>query len=434
MTPPGLIAILTTDLVAITRGRSVSAEEDGWRTAGIGWVPANAALDPFGAIAPNPFGPNGDLRLMPDSATEVHLAGIANRPDLHFVLGDLVDLHGAPWSCCPRGLLRAAVRDLAASGLQLTVAFEQEFTLLDQVEHAAPPFSLMAHRRAEPLLSELFAALDEAGARPESILPEYGAGQFEITCAPTDALAAADRAVTIREVARDLAGAAGRRISFAPKPAADGVGNGVHIHMSLRDLSGRPTMRDPARPGGLSAQAGAFAAGVLRLMAPLCAFTAPTPVSYLRLVPHHWSAAYACLGERNREAALRICPLPAAAADPDGSFNVEYRPADATANPYLALTALVRAGLSGVRAALPAPPLVQRDPADLTEDERVALGAARLPESLPGALAALKGSPEVSGWFDPIFMETFRSVKLQEATHAAGLSAAELCRRYTAIY
>ncbi len=435
MTPPGLISILTTDFVALTRGRSVSDQSESWRTNGAGWVPANASLDPFGDIArPNPFGPMGDVRLIPDAASEVHLAGIEGRPDLHFVLSDIVELDGRPWDCCSRSLLKAALADLAAAGVRLDVAYEQEFCLLAMVDNPAPPFSLAAHRRAEPFLSELFALLDEAGVEPENILPEFGAGQFEITCAPTAALAAADRAVVIREVARDLASAKGQGISFAPKLRPDGVANGVHIHFSLRDLQGRPITRDASAPGGLSRQAAAFAAGILRHMPALCAFTAPSPASYLRLAPHHWSAAYACLGERNREAALRICPLPASASDPDRSFNLEFRPADVTANPYLALAVLVRAGLAGLAEGLPMPPLVNADPSETTEAELQALGVARLPTSLPLALGALEADSVAQAWFPPLFLDAYRGVKLREIWLAAGVSPAELCARYAAVY
>ncbi len=434
MTPPSLLAILTTDLVAMTRGRSVSADAQSWRTQGVGWVPANISLDPFGAIAsPNPYGAAGDMRLLPDLDTEVHLTGIPGRPDLHFVLADITALDGTPWQCCPRSILRAALADLAAAGFQLDVSFEQEFSLPGDAP-AHPPFSLQAHRTAEPFLSDLFAALDEAGTDPETILAEYGAQQFEVTTGPTHALAAADRAVVIREVARDLAAATGRRISFAPKLTPDGIGNGVHIHLSLRDATGHPVTYDPTQPGNLTAEAAAFAAGLVRHMAALCAFTAPSPVSYLRLTPHHWSAAYACIGERNREAAVRICPLPASARDPARSFNFEYRPADATANPHLALAVLVRAGLAGLRDKLPLPPLVNTDPADMTAAERAALGIVRLPDSLPSALAALKADAEVSGWFTPLFLETYFGLKKHEEALSAGDSATALCHRYSAAY
>ena len=431
LAPLELVQVVTTDLVALTRGRAVALDdEDAWQRGGVGWVPANLALTPFGDIVtPNPFGAAGDLRLRPDPATAMRAVTHPMRPPLHLVLADIIELDGAPWACCPRGFLRAALADLEAAGFRLAVAFEQEFTLRGLPGSPAPPFSVAAHRRAEPLLTRLFAALREAGTEPECVLPEYGAEQFEISCHPTTPLAAADRAVLVRAIARDIAEA-----SFCPKTDPDGVGNGVHIHFSLRDTADRPVTYDAARPGALSAAAGAFAAGVLRHLPALCAITAPSPVSYLRLAPRHWSAAFVCLGEGNREAALRICPLPATAQDPARAFNLEFRPADATANPYLALAVLVRAGLEGLRARLDPPPLVNVDPADLSPDERWRRGITPLPLSLPSALAALDADATVSGWFAPDLLATYRGVKAKEIERSAALSQAELCELYRAVY
>lgn len=434
--PLELVQILTTDLVALTRGRSVALDDEAASGVdGVGWVPANLALTPFGDIAePNLFGSSGDLRLRPDPATRTRVAIDEARPPLHFVLADIVELDGAPWSCCARSFLRAALADLERAGFRLTVAFEQEFTLAGLPGAPAPAFSLAAHRRAEPLLTRLFTALRQAGTEPETILPEYGDDQFEITCRPAAALAAADRAVIVRAILQDLATAMGLAPSLSPKPFPERVGNGTHIHFSLRDSDDRPATYDPTRAGALSAPAGHFAAGVLRFLPALCAIAAPSPVSYLRLAPHHWSAAYACLGERNREAAIRICPLPADAADPARRFNLEFRVADATANPYLALGVLVRAELAGLQDQTPLPPLVNSDPAGLTDDERARLGVARLPASLPDALAALAADTTVSGWFEPSLLETFRSVKEREIALAANLSPAQLCEKYRAVY
>lgn len=434
--PTALVQILTTDLVAITRGRSMAADDVGtWQIQGVGWVPANLALDPFGMIAtPNPWGSSGDLRLKPDMSTELTIEDTRGRPPLHFVLADIQELDGSPWPCCPRDFLRRAQDDLAEMGLRLVATFEHEFTLAAGGVPAAPAFSLVAHRRREPFLSALYAALRVARVEPESVLAEYGRHQFEFSAAPVRGIAAADRAVIAREVTRDLAEAVGYRACFSPKPQPEGVGNGVHIHFSLRDAAGAPITHDPARPGALSEAAGMFAAGIVRHLPALCALTAPSPVSYLRLVPQHWSAAYACLGERNREAALRICTPPASAGDPAKGFNLEYRPADATANPYIALGAMIRAGIAGLREKLPQPPLVNTDPAAMTEEQRAAANAVRLPASLPEALQALADDAEVSGWFSPPLLQALVSVKTREASLAAELSPEELCARYADVY
>jgi glutamine synthetase len=434
---PELASFLTTDLVAITRGRAVMASAvEQALAAGCGWVPANMALNPFDQIAEdNPWGSAGDLRLLPDPATKLRLALPSGTP-LHVYLSDITLLDGSPWDCCPRSLLKQAVAALKAeTGLTLLAAFEHEFQILGADWPPAPAFSLAALRRSDPFGPTLMALLNEAGLQPENFLPEYGRDQFEVTVGPAEPVAAADRAVQLRLLVRELAAAHGWRASFSPKTAPEGVGNGVHIHLSLRDRDGRPAMRDQSRPGALSEAAGRFCAGIVRHMPGLVALTAPSPVSYLRLQPHHWSAAYACLGERNREAALRICPVTALpGTDPDKQMNVEFRAADATGNPYLALAALVMAGLAGLRDALPAPVMVNQDPSGLDPAALNRLGVSRLPGDLAAALAAFRADPLLAAWLPRPLTDCFLAVKATELAPAEGATPAELCARYAAVY
>jgi glutamine synthetase len=227
----------------------------------------------------------------------------------------------------------------------------------------------------------------------------------------------------------------GWRATFAPKIAPAGVGNGVHIHISLLDQDGQPALFDAAGPGRVSEVGGQLAAGIVRHLPALCALTAPSVLSYFRLVPNHWSAAFTCLGEHNREAALRICPtVGIGGGDPARQLNLELRAADATANPYLALAAVLRAGLQGIRERLPRPPLVNRDPTALEEAERVQLGVKRLPSSLDEALHELRRDQIVSGTLPPILLACYEGVKATESQLVAGLSPAELCDRYAAVY
>jgi glutamine synthetase len=120
------------------------------------------------------------------------------------------------------------------------------------------------------------------------------------------------------------------------------------LHVSLLDLQGLP-LSDAGTSNGLSTLGQHWAAGILHYLPALCAFTAPTPVSYERLQPHHWSASYACLGQQNREAALRICPtVSLGGKSVAAQFNLEFRAMDATASPHLAMAALLIAGRLGI--------------------------------------------------------------------------------------
>lgn len=279
------------------------------------------------------------------------------------------------------------------------------------------------------------AALEEAGVAPEVIIAEFGTDQFEVTHSPTDALAAADRCIAIREITREVAANAGWKASFAPKTAPDAVGNGVHIHFSFTEADGNPVTYDATRPGGLSAKAGAFCAGVLRHLPAITALTASSVSSYYRLKPHSWSSSYTWLADRDREASLRICPtVTIGGKDPSKQYNIEYRAADATANPYLSLAAILRAGLEGLKADLPAPPLISGDPTLMNETELKRLGLRRLPETLPDAIDALLADKTVTDWFAPVFVETFVGVKRHEAQHLAKLDPAAICDLYRTLY
>jgi glutamine synthetase len=432
-----LVAFLHSDISGLSRGRSVPVTElDERFAAGVGWVPADQALTPFGPIAePNPFGSLGDLRLLPDKDTRVRVDLWDDASPLHFYLCDAVNTDGSPWDACPRTLLEGALTRLEEAGFSLVASFEQEFILEGLGVEPGPGFSLEAQRVVEPFGPLVMAALRQAGLEPEVFLPEYGEGQYEVPCAPAVGITGADRAAAMREVVREVARRLGYRASFVPKADPEGVGNGVHIHLSLVDLEDRPVFYDPERPGRLSAVGARFAAGILEHLPALCAFTAPSVVSYLRLVPHFWSAGFGCLGERNRETAIRIPPLvEPSGGDPARQFNLEFRAADAAACPHLALAVLVLAGLRGLQDELPEPTLVQEDPTGLDEEERRRLGIRELPGSLDEALGALEADEVVRSWFPSDLWDCYLSVKRNEIDLLEGAEPAEACERYLRVY
>jgi glutamine synthetase len=414
-----LVGFLYCDLGGIVRGRFVAAADLSQRIgSGVGWVPANQAITPFDTlVSPNPFGALGDLRLRPDPGSRVTVA-TGDGPALDFLLCGAYEPDGSPWEACPRAFLAATAAELhAETGAVAHVAFEHEFRLGPAVAHG-PSFSLRALRALEPLPSRVFEALRAGGLEPELMLPEVGPAQFEAPCAPAPALIAADRAVALREVVRDVARRHGSTASFAPMATPGGTTSGVHIHVSLCDAAGENPFHDPARPLELSELGAAFAAGVLHHARAVGALSASSAVSALRLAPGHWSAGQVALGGPDREALLRI-PHCGEGEDRAGSLRLEYRGADATASPYLALGALLAAGLDGIRRARRGEPLAP---------------AAALPGSLEEALDALERDDVIAGALPALLLETFLLVKRGELADLGDAGPDERCARYAAIY
>jgi glutamine synthetase len=282
---------------------------------------------------------------MPDPATKVRVEFGDGSPPEHFYLCDVVNTDCTPWDCCPRNFLKRALAALEQeTGLHLLGALEQEFVYSGAEANTAGAYSLGSVRRHGEFGAAFLHALRMVGVDVDSYMPEFGVQQYEVTYRPSDPVRAADCALVVREIARATAHRLGHKATFAPMVSTAGVGSGVHIHLSLWDKAGRPVTYDARAPYGLSAVAGQFVAGIIAHMPALCAVTAPSVVSYLRLTPHRWSAAYNNLGYRDREAAVRIAPIfETPGADPAAQYNFENRAADATAT----LSGVGAAGASG---------------------------------------------------------------------------------------
>jgi glutamine synthetase len=165
-----------------------------------------------------------------------------------------------------------------------------------------------------------------------------------------------------------------------------------------------------------------FCAGVLEHLPAICAITAPSPVSYLRLTPNRWAPTLIDIQQQDRGAALRICPVFAATdpAETARQFNVEFRVCDGAASPYMALGAVIFAGADGLRRKLGLPSSADRSDA--------------LPASLGQALDGMAASKAVAGWFGPVFLEAYLRHKRSELHHVAEWAVNERCDRYFEIY
>ena len=433
-----LIMLCCSDIAGQLRGKGFPASElEARRNKGVGWTPTNIMITAHGPIADSPWGPFGDLVLLPDPETHVRVDfGDGEAPE-QFVLGSIHELDGQPWDCCPRGFLNRALAALAAeAGLTVKAAFEHEFHYDGVEERPNAPYNLDAYRRQGSFAETLLFAIRAAGLEPDTFMPEYGPCQYEVTLGPAPGLRAADHAVILREMVRAAAFRRGRRASFTPVLRPDAVGNGVHLHFSLLDAaSGAPVNLDPEQPQGISTRAGAFLAGILERLPALTALTAASTISYLRLVPHRWSAAYTNLGPNDREAAIRVCPVfETTGVERAQQFHFEFRAADAAASPYLLMGGLVWAGLDGLRRKLPTPRAEQYDPTTLSDAELAERGLQRLPQSLDAALDLLAADADLKDWMTPPLHDAYLRHKRFEAEALSSLPAEEQCRRYHLVY
>jgi glutamine synthetase len=379
----------------VIRGKTASIEAlNGALEAGIGLTVAMQSFTMLDRLVPGgTFGPVGEIRLVPDLET---FAVLPYAPKSARMLADMVQLDHTPWSMCPRSFLKRMIARAAEHGLRVVAAFENEFYLarVDNEGRFMPfdrsnCFSSIGMDNANPIIADIVEALEKQGITVEQYYPELGPGQQEISVRHTEALGAADQQIVVRETVRGVAASHGVYASFAPKPFPEQAGSGCHIHLSLWDTaSGQNVLSDPAGLYGMSSLGQHMIGGVLTHLRGLVALTAPTVNSYRRLQPRFWSSAYSCYGPDNREAALRIPSL--FWGREAESTNVELKPCDPSCNPYLALGALIAAGLDGIERKVLPPEALTTDPALLSEEEREHVGAHRLPRTLDEALAALE--------------------------------------------
>jgi len=430
-----LIFAATSDLAGKVRGKAFPATQlDKRLKRGVGWTPTNVQINCFDKIAESPFGALGDLLLVPDPATEVR-ADFGENTE-HFVLGDIVTLEGEPWEYCTRSLLKSALARLErVAGVRLLAAFEHEFQLTSTSELVGEAYGRGGFEEQRKFCEIPVSKIEDAGFDPDSIMKEYGQNQYEVVIGPEEGVRAADAAVILRELTKSTARHLGQQATFTPIRDPNSVGNGVHVHMSFLDADGQPATYDPDGPCGMSALTSSFAAGVLKYLDAILAFTAPSVISYLRLTPHRWSAAYNNPGFRDREASLRVCPV--TAKDPTSiarQFNIEYRAADAAACPHLALAAILHAGIQGIEEGLTAPVPTEEDLSLLSAQDLAARGYIRLPETLEAALERMTESATVASWFPASFLPVYKAHKMSEIAHLAEMDPSAKCEAYERTY
>jgi len=428
-----LVALVLVDNAGIARMKCVPIDRFARAVErGIGWssVWGLSLGDDSFAHDPALYSPSGDVRLRADAGAAVALPFA---PGWGWAPVDHHEQTGEPWPGCQRHFLRRALERAAGAGVEIQAAWELEFSVGREEEgeflalHEGPGYGAATFGETGGFMLDLADALDGVGIVVEQVHPEYADGQMEISLPPAGLLRACDVSILARHVIRRVAAGHGLRASFAPRVVAGSVGNGAHIHLSVwRD--GENQLAGGAGPEGLRPPGERFLAGMLEHLPGLTALGAPTALSYERLQPSRWAGVFACWGNENREAALRLegAGGPAAAT----GANVEWKSVDGAANPYLVAGALVAAGLDGLHRGLDLPAPVSADPVELAQSDLAAAGVLRLPETLAVAADALAGSRLAREAMGSYLHDRVVAVRRAEAEQAAGLDEETLVATY----
>jgi len=427
-----LVALCFVDNTGIARVKAIPLARleraAGW---GIGMSPVFEVFLVNDDIATSKHigGPDGDLRLVPELDRITALAG---QPGWAWAPVDRYTQEGRTYAGCQRSFARRMADEALARGLTARVSFELEWALgTEDAGRFVPACTGPAYGMARAIeLSDygrdVVEALERQGIVVEQFHPEYAAGQLEVSVAPSDPVGAADDSVLVRQTIRAVSARFGFQASFAPSVVPGSVGNGGHVHLSIR-RDGRSLLAGGPGRHGLTSDGEAFASGILAALPELIAVGAPSVASYLRLVPSHWAGAYQCWGRENREAALRL--VTGSSGEQDIRANLEIKCFDLAANPYLVVGALLAAGLAGLRSGGTLPPETSGDPVGVPAVDLADPGARRLPQSLGEATGHLARSTvlrEAMG--DPLF-EAFLAVRRGESELFADLSADEIVAR-----
>jgi len=316
---------------------------------------------------------------------------IAPRPTARFIC-DIYDHEGNRYLGDPKYVLERA---MAAAGENMfNVGPECEFYLFKKNSNkptlepndAAGYFDLSHIDLAEGVRAEMSLTLKEMGIEVHAAHHEVGHGQHEIDFCYSDALTIADWVISYKYIVKVIASLHDLHASFMPKPLFGVAGNGMHVHMSLADPSGRNIFGDENGADGMSDLSRHFIAGILEHIREITALLNPTVNSYKRLVPGFEAPIHISWADMNRSALVRIPPERGAGA------RCELRSPDPSGNPYLQFAVLLAAGLRGIEDKLEPPEKVEVDLYSLSQTERASRGIGNLPDNLSHATSMMEES------------------------------------------
>jgi glutamine synthetase len=359
-----------------------------------------------------------DMRLKPDPASFCILPWEEKRGQgkVARLICDIIRPEGTAFDGCCRTILKKQVDRGLEMGFEMMVGPEAEFFLFQRNSQNGPTtvthdaggyFDLAPIDQGEEARREIVNILEQLGFEIETTHHEVAPGQHEIDFKYEPSVKTADNIATFRWVVRKVALDYNLHATFMPKPVFGINGSGMHCHLSLFK-DGENAFDDPKGERGLSKTAYHFIAGLLTHAKAITALANPLVNSYKRLVPGYEAPTHIAWSEKNRSP---LCRIPASRGH--GS-RVELRSPDPSCNPYLAIAAILGAGLDGIEQGLEPPPPVNENIYLMGREEREHRGIGSLPGNLNEALQALLKDEVIAGILGKHCLEYFCNAKKEE--------------------
>jgi len=371
-----------------------------------------------------------DMYLRPDPNTFAIFPWRPQSSKVARLICDVYNPDGTPFEGDPRYVLRRAVEKAKSMGYdKFNVGPECEFFLFFTDESGKPTtithddagyFDLGPVDHGENARRDMVLALEEMGFEIEASHHEVAPGQHEIDFKYADAISTADNIMTFKMVVKTIAQKNGLHATFMPKPVFGINGSGMHTNASLFK-NGKNAFYDENDPLQLSQDAYWFIGGIMKNMKSIAAITNPIVNSYKRLVPGYEAPVYIAWSTRNRSPLIRI---PAARG---AATRVELRCPDPSCNPYLALAAVLSAGLDGIENKIQPPLPVDKNIFEMGEEQRLAEGIDSLPGNLKEAVDEMEKSEMVRQVLgDHIFTKYIEAKKKEWDQYRTKISQWEL--------
>ena len=310
------------------------------------------------------------------------------------IICDVTTPDGKPFDGDPRGILKRNLDYASKYGYEYNVGPELEFFLFKKNNDGALELNLLDSAGyfdfsadwASSVRKEISNAAEAMGIEIETIHHEVSRSQHEIDFKYCDALKAADNVITLRFIVKAVAEKFGLYATFMPKPIFGINGSGMHVHQSL-SKKGRNVFYDAKDEYGLSKIAKRFIAGQLKYASGICMIMSPLVNSYKRLVSGFEAPVYLSWARINRSALIRVPRF----IKPE-ACRIELRSPDPSCNPYLAFSAMLIAGLTGIEKQLMIPEPVEENIYEMSDADRKLRKIQTLPDSLGSAIKEFEKS------------------------------------------